>query len=113
MLRILTLTSLTLIPLAAQAQSERTLVYRDALGGVYYQDWYVSDERRYASGIRTTNVIGDGKNGDFKGELYIDCPNPAASKWLSVDGDAPLTDSDVPATAIRNIRLRLCDEDVG
>lgn len=111
MLRLCALTALTLTALPAQAEdAERTLVYRDALGGVYYQDWYVADEKRFAAGIRTTQVIGDGKSGDFEGELYIDCPNPAASKWLSVNGDHILDDGDVPPETIRAIRLRLCDD---
>lgn len=110
MLRLSVLTMLTLTALPATAQSERTLVFRDALGGVYYQDWFVRDEKRFASGIRTTFVIGEGKNGDFEGELYIDCPDPAASKWLSVDGDKVLTNADVPFETVRNIRLRLCED---
>ena len=110
MLRLFPLIVLTLTALPYIAQSEDTLVFRDALGGVYYQDWFVRDEKRYASGIRTTIVIGEGKNGDFEGELYIDCPDPAASKWLSMDGEKVLTNADVPAETIRNIRLRLCED---
>jgi len=109
MLRLFAVAALSLTALPALAETEQTLVYRDALGGVYYQDWYVRDEKRFASGIRTTFVIGEGKSGDFEGELYIDCPTPALSKWLSVNGDFILDDADVPAEAIRAIRLRLCD----
>lgn len=110
MLRPFLFVLLLLPALPAHAQSEQTLVYRDALGGVYYQDWFVRDEKRFASGIRTTFVIGEGKNGDFEGELYIDCPDPAASKWLSVVGENILDNTDVPSEVIRNIRLRLCED---
>jgi len=92
----------------AETSTKESPIYSEPLGGASFQEWLIQDETIYAAGIRTTVVIGRGKNGDFEGELYVDCPNPVASRWLSVDGDLVLNDADVPLEAIIAIRDRLC-----
>lgn len=86
-----------------------TLIHVDPVGGVYTQSWLIDDEIFYAAGIRTATVIGDGKLGDFKGTLYVDCGTPENSKWLSVE-DLYLDASAVPRAAIVGIRKALCDQ---
>lgn len=113
MLRLAPLVLAALLPMPASAQDAQDaqiLVYRQQLGGVFFQDWILRDEKRFAAGIRTTVLIGEGKAGDFLGELYIDCPDPAGSKWLSVDGDVNLTNADVPGEVINAIRTRMCTD---
>jgi len=92
---------------AGLAQDE-TIIFVDPVGGVYTQSWAISDAKYYAAGIRTVTVTGEGKLGDFKGELYVDCNEASKSKWLSVD-DLYLNASDVPLDAIIGIRNALCD----
>lgn len=92
---------------SAKAQ-DGDVVYVDPVGGVYTQSWIISGATYYAAGIRTVTVIGEGKLGDFKGELYVDCNEASKSKWLSVE-DLYLNASDVPLEAIIGIRDALCD----
>lgn len=93
---------------SAQTDDDRKLAYRENMEGVYFQDWYVAAPQIYAGGISTATIIGEGKQGDFQGDLYIDCRAPENSKWLSVDGTLYLKANQVPLEAILAVRSQLC-----
>ncbi|WP_373635007.1 hypothetical protein [Yoonia sp. SS1-5] len=82
------------------------LVFTQEIGGPYTQDWWTAYLTDAGEAGHEIYVKGDGKNGDFFGVLRLDCATPRLSRWLALGGY--LSEDDVPAEAVREIRQRYC-----
>jgi hypothetical protein len=96
---------------AAIAQSEDGSYYNQPLEGVYSQDWWVenvyyNDHRSYSADIK-----GDGKLGEFAGNLAIHCGPPVTWQWGPINKELFLDERSVPNEALVALSAYVCRDE--
>ncbi|WP_323766645.1 hypothetical protein [Antarctobacter sp.] len=74
---------------AAQAECWGGGAYTEDLEGVYSQNWWVENVTRNGDGSCSAKVKGEGKIGDFGGDLTIRCGASPTWRWGAIDQNYP------------------------
>lgn len=95
----------------ANAQSEEGSYYTQPLEGVYSQDWRVENIYYNAHRSYSVDIKGEGKLGDFLGNLAIHCGPPVTWQWGPIDQESYLNERSVPNKALILLSAFVCRDD--
>ena len=93
---------------AANAQSDEGSSYNQPLEGVYSQDWWVENIYYNAHRFYSVDIKGDGKLGEFSGNLAVHCGPPATWEWGAIAQDLWLDEQSVPTEALTVLTAYVC-----
>jgi len=93
---------------SASAQSEEGSYYNQPLEGVYSQDWWVENVYYNAHRFYSVDIKGDGKLGEFSGNLAIHCGPPVTWEWGPIEEDLWLDEQSVPEEALILLTAYVC-----
>lgn len=82
-------------------------MYTQDLEGVYSQAWWVESVSSNGDGSCSATVRGEGKIGDFGGDLTIKCGGSPTWRWGAIYQDYPDTQS-VPRQALVALSASVC-----
>ncbi|MBY6160448.1 hypothetical protein KUV73_05775 [Mameliella alba] len=96
-----------LAPSAAIANCWGGGSYTEDLEGVYSQNWWVENVRSNGNGTCAVTLKGEGKTGDFRGDLTVSCGASASWMWGAVYQSYPDKQS-VPHEALVALSASVC-----
>jgi hypothetical protein len=95
----------------AFAQSQEGSYYSQPLEGIYSQDWWVENIYYNAHRFYSVDVKGDGKLGEFSGNLAIHCGPPITWQWGPIVQDLFLDERSVPYEALVSLTAYVCRDE--
>lgn len=81
--------------------------YTQDLEGVYSQSWWVENVQSNGDGSCSVDIKGEGKIGDFSGDLTIRCGSAPTWMWGAVDQGYPDKQA-VPHAALVALSASVC-----
>ncbi len=92
----------------ANAEPEEGSYYVEQLEGVYSQDWWVENIYYNAHRFYSVDLKGDGKLGEFSGNLAIHCGPPVTWGWGPIVQELFLDERSVPDEALVALTAFVC-----
>lgn len=111
--RLAILAALTAFSLGTSAGAEELdTFYEEEIGPnldgsvTYFQFWSGKHLQNENDDVHEVYIRGDGKLGQFRGILELNCTKSDQSKWLAIGGF--LKEDSVPTEAISEVRRQYC-----
>ena len=93
---------------AVNAQFAEGTYYNQPLEGVYSQNWWVENIYYNDHRFYSVDIKGEGKLGDFSGNLAIRCDSPVTWEWGPIDQTLFLDEQAVPKEALIALTAYVC-----